>query len=135
MSFRQKFMNFMYGRNGTDALAIASVVLYLILAFINMFVRSAILSAIELLPLIYAFFRMFSKNTFKRRAENQKFLSVWSKFTPHLILMRDRFKERKTSRFRTCPHCKAVLRLPIKKGSHEVRCPRCNEKFKVRVIF
>jgi hypothetical protein len=34
-----------------------------------------------------------------------------------------------------CPHCKANLRLPRKKGKHSVVCPRCKERFEVKNLF
>lgn len=35
--------------------------------------------------------------------------------------------------YRTCPECKANIRLPKKKGAHSVRCPRCSTLFDVKI--
>lgn len=35
--------------------------------------------------------------------------------------------------FRICPECKANIRLPKKKGSHTVVCPRCKCRFEVKI--
>lgn len=35
--------------------------------------------------------------------------------------------------YRICPSCKANIRLPKKKGTHTVRCPRCGVLFEVKI--
>ncbi|MFR2916862.1 MAG: hypothetical protein ACLTKQ_08005 [Acutalibacteraceae bacterium] len=47
--------------------------------------------------------------------------------------MRDKWAFRKTHVFKKCPGCKAVLRLPRKKGKHTVNCPHCHKNFTVHV--
>ena len=42
------------------------------------------------------------------------------------------FKDRKTHVFKKCPQCKAMIRLPKRKGSHEVICPKCGREFKIK---
>ena len=44
-----------------------------------------------------------------------------------------RFSERKTHIYKTCPHCRATLRLPRAKGEHTTRCPRCGKEFGVKI--
>ena len=77
MSFFQKlgnaFSRFMYGRNGSDQLGWASIVLLLVLNTVNLFMRSGsetvhtILSTASLLLMVWILFRMFSRNLPKRR--------------------------------------------------------------------
>ena len=35
--------------------------------------------------------------------------------------------------YKKCPHCRAQLRLPRKKGEHDVCCPRCKVTFSVKI--
>ena len=74
-----RYAEFMRGRNGTDELYIAAIAVYLLLIVINVFVRSRILSAVVWIVFILAMFRFFSKDTYRRQAENQKFLQIVDK--------------------------------------------------------
>ena len=131
MGFREKLYRFMLGRNGVDSVCYASLLVYILLAIVNAFVGSFIISTIMFLITVYIFFRILSKNVYKRRAENAKLLRMTEKFKP----LTRRIKEMRTYRFRKCTNCKTTLRLPIRKGKHSVICPKCKNKFKVRIIF
>lgn len=133
MRFRDRLIRFMYGRNGFDKLG--QVVLWtgILISVINMFVGSVILMLANYVILFYCFFRVFSRNVYKRRAENVKFLKLWSKFIGFFKLRRNKFRDRKTHVYRKCPSCKALLRLPRSKGEHTVRCPRCSTRFETKV--
>ena len=135
MRFREKLFRFMYGRNGADKLCYAVFVVYFVLSVVNTFVRFSPLNIILMLLPAYVIFRMLSKNISKRRAENQKFLSWWNKVEPHFKMIIARMKEMKTRSFHRCPNCKAMLRLPRKKGKHTVACPNCKHKFNIRIWF
>ena len=93
------------------------------------------LSVIGWVVIIYAFYRFFSKNIEKRRAENAKWLKMTGGIRKKFKLLGNRIKFRKTHVFRTCPGCKAVLRMKKEKGKHEVTCPHCGTKFKFSVRF
>ncbi|MDD7794363.1 hypothetical protein [Clostridium sp. 'White wine YQ'] len=133
--FKNKLIRFMYGRYGTDQLYIALVIASFVLMLINSFIHSNILSIFIWVVLIFTFYRSFSKNIFKRRRENQMFLKIWSPIKAKSSLTIRRLKEFKTHRYRKCPHCKKVLRLPRKTGNHTVNCPVCHKDFKVRILF
>ena len=134
-----KFFQFMQGRyGGNDGLNIGLMAIYLVLAILKTFIRNSfvewIIYVLSMAVLIYSVFRMFSKNIPARQAENAKFMRFWYKIKPKLVLVKDRVKDIKTKRYRTCPHCKNVLRLPYKRGKHNVRCPKCGKDFGVRII-
>lgn len=131
MKFKEKFIKFMSGRNGFDAITYALGIVYIILAVINLFVSSSIIYATILLICIYIIVRVFSRNLSKRRSENQKFLSLLKKIKSWFKVFGLRFKERKTHIYKKCPHCKNTLRLPKiqDKQTHTVNCPCCNQKF------
>lgn len=138
-SLRYKIAAFMQGRNGADHLTAFSLILYAVLAVVRVFFRRhytayLITGGLMLLLLAYAIFRVLSKNICKRQQENEVFRRAWLKVRPRLILFKDRIKDIKTKRYRTCPGCKNVLRLPYSRGKHTVRCPKCGREFKVRII-
>lgn len=148
MKFTEKLIRFMSGRNGTDALGKACFHLYLLLLFINLFVRNAVLSVIVSLLAVYILFRMFSKNLAARRAENMRYWDLRTKLgtklrtVPVFRRFGDWWRKRRmrmaklgTNRFRTCPNCHAELCLPRKKGKHTVNCPKCRRDFAVRILF
>ena len=124
---------FMYGRYGTDKLGncmlIAYTVIILVQAVLSVFTDSVlldlILSLASLILIFIIFFRMFSKNIYKRRRENERFCGFFR-------LRKNKIRDRKTHVYRKCPSCKAVLRLPKAKGKHFVVCPRCKHRFSVR---
>ena len=132
----------MYGRYGTDTLSKVNLwaytgvlILYTVLRIVFAFALKGNTLAPTILSICYIvisaalvsllFFRMFSKNIVKRRAENEKFCGFFK-------LRRNMFRDRKTHVYRKCPKCKAVLRLPKSRGKHTVVCPRCKERFEVR---
>ena len=129
---------FMYGRYGWDTLsrvlmwvyvAIVFVQIILSIIFRNNTLASNIISVTYLATsmglVFWIFFRVFSRNIYKRRRENEKFCGFFK-------LIRNKFRDRKTHVYRKCPKCKAVLRLPKAKGKHTVVCPRCKNRFEVR---
>ncbi len=127
-----KFNRFMYGRYGADQFYYALLIAFLILSVLaNLFFRPLLILADALV--IWAFLRYFSKNIYKRREENRKWLSIWRNIKNYCTFLRDRWRDRKVCRYRKCPYCKAIARLPIRKGKHSVKCPRCQKSFKVNI--
>lgn len=126
-NFLYKIAQFMQGRYGTDQLNNSLLVLWLVLAFINMFARLWVISIIELILVALYFYRALSKNIYKRGYENRKFLPVYNAVTNFFILQYKKIKDFKTHRYVKCSYCKAQLRVPNKKGKHTVRCPKCKQ--------
>lgn len=133
--FRDRIEGLMRGRYGIDELYYFAIALCLVLMVVNAFVQSPIIGAFMWVFLVCAIFRSFSRNIYKRRLENDRFLSIWMKLKAKCSLTIRRVKEIRTHRFRRCPQCKAVLRLPRKTGKHAVRCPRCHNEFSMRIIL
>ncbi|MBI4858558.1 MAG: hypothetical protein HY818_17625 [Acetobacterium woodii] len=133
-SLKSKLVKFMTGRYGADQLYYAMLVLVVGLILVNMLVDSVILMGVSNAILLLLIFRSFSRNISKRRVENDKFLKIWNPIKREVKLLFRRFKEIGVHRYRKCPSCKKMLRLPIKRGKHMVKCPTCQEKFEVRVI-
>lgn len=137
-----KFQRFMYGRYGIDQLYRALLWFYLAAIILAMILGSAvdgifyiIFSAAAWGLFIFAFLRVFSKKTENRRKENENWLKFAGIFKKKFKDLGNRWKFRKTHVFRTCPQCKAVLRMKRVKGKHAVVCPHCSKKFEFRVLF
>ena len=131
---KNKLAQFMYGRYGTDQLYIALIGAYFALIVANTFISSTVISIFMSAVLVYTIFRALSRNVYKRRMENEKFMKIWRPIKAQGSLMIRRVKEIKTHRFRKCPHCKKVLRLPRMRGKHTVKCPCCNKEFELRIL-
>lgn len=137
-----KFQRFMYGRYGIDQLYRALLWFYLAAIILSMILGRAvdgifyiIFSAVAWGLFIFAFLRVFSKKTENRRKENENWLKFAGIFKKKFKDFGNRWKFRKTHVFRTCPQCKAVLRMKRVKGKHAVVCPHCSKKFEFRVLF
>ncbi|MBO5024341.1 MAG: hypothetical protein J6D11_08585 [Clostridia bacterium] len=133
ISFRERMIRFMYGRNGVDTLCNVLMITYAVLAVIDLFIGSVWLSLATLALAVYAIFRMMSHNVAKRRAENARFCGMGRKIKQWFKRMNNKFRDRKTHVYRKCPHCKNTLRLPKVKGMHTVNCPCCHNKFDVKI--
>lgn len=133
--FKQKLIRFMYGRYGVDPLHNALLIAYLILFVLSLFLRAPILSLLSPACLIWAIFRMLSRNHAARRRENEVYLKLLGRIKGFFKLSFDRIRECRTHVYHKCPHCAAVLRLPRRRGKHTVRCPRCGDSFSMNVFW
>lgn len=138
-NLKDRLARFMHGRYGTDQLHYGLFVVCLVLAVVNSFVHNALansmMSVLLLAVLFLMLFRTFSRNINQRRQENEKFKKLWNSIKGKFSLAIRRIKEIRTHRFRQCPACKTVLRLPRKTGKHTVKCPCCHKEFKVRITL
>ncbi len=127
----------MIGRNGPDNLFRFCVWTALAVSIISIFVFNPWVqlgfSVVYYGLLGYALFRMLSKNVYKRRQENDKYLAVKGKVKAFFSRKKAQFRDRKTHVYKTCPNCKATLRLPKQKGKHTTSCPRCRKSFEVKI--
>lgn len=129
---RNGLIRFMYGRSGPDSLYKASLVLYFILAVINMFAGSTILWLAMTALFIWSMFRCFSRNVYKRQQENIRYLQIKDKTVKKFRMYKTMLTDKEHS-YKKCSHCKQILRLPKKKGEHGVVCPKCHEKTIVKI--
>ena len=147
--FKERLYRFMYGRYGTDELYVFSFITFGVLWLSEMIVTSFMpegwvqaivslcFSVVITALLIWSTFRVFSKNIYKRRRENEAYIKARRAVA--------RFFSGNTSRkskgmnrddeytvFRDCTWCSSTLRLTRRAGKHKVRCPRCNKLFYVK---
>jgi DNA-directed RNA polymerase subunit RPC12/RpoP len=133
-NLRDKINRFMQGRNGVDDLYKALLFVIFILLVVNNFLNSPVVSLITWAGLVWAISRALSKNIYKRKIENKKYLEkignpVKSKFS----IFRKKYEDRKTHKYYKCKNCGTNLRLPKKKGTLMVKCPKCKNTFKVKI--
>ena len=136
-SLKYKIMRFMSGRyGGADKLNYFLLGLYLFFCILNAliknFVVTIVLEALTLACMFVVLFRMFSRNIYKRRRENEVFLKISRTVLPNTKLIKSKWKDRKTHVYKKCPACKAQLRLKKIPGVHTAKCPRCQNTFKVK---
>ena len=126
---------FMQGRNGSDALGRflvwAALILYVLGILIPSYV-GGLFSFLGLAALIYTLFRMFSRNTARRSAENTWFWNKTAKLRTAVSQARVRFKNRKEYKYFRCPKCHAWLKLKRGSGEGTLTCGKCKHAFKAK---
>ncbi len=145
MSLKSRFQKFLYGRYGADQLYNALFLWQLILLFsgalfsifgsfhVAFTAVSIVLYLLGISMFVWTLFRCLSRNHAARRKENQSYLRLRARLR-HPFRKRNKCpSDTDTHIFRTCPRCKANLRLPRQVGKHTVKCPRCEKRFGVRV--
>ncbi len=133
-NFKQKLLTFMYGRYGVDELYYGLFTAWFVLVIVNMFARSSVIYLLETVAIVFSIWRVLSRNYEKRRRENAAFLKTWKPVKNYLLYCKDRIRDIKTFRYRKCPKCRAIIKLPNKRGKHTTRCPKCGERFDVRIL-
>lgn len=131
MNFFNKVYKFMHGRYGIDEVYKVGLVVCVLLSFINIFANNRIVSLIETLLIIIIVYRAMSRDIYKRRRENMVYLNFKKKFFKRIDKIKVRWRDRNTHIYRKCPKCKTVLRLPLVRGKHVCKCPKCSHKFTV----
>ena len=129
---RERTAAFMVGRNGNDKLNNAILVLSLIfLLFSSFFSKSigGLFFPLALILLGLSYFRMFSRNLYKRRDENEKYLRKRAKVLSEFNMLRERWRQRKDFKFFTCPSCHTNLRVPRGRGKIKIVCRKCGHSF------
>ncbi len=137
-NLRNALARFMYGRNGMDQLNRALLYVYLALWLLQILIAKLEIPVLNMLCSVafYAvmfliFFRMFSKNLYKRRAENQKWVNwVW-KLKSNRAGAKARHADKEHKYF-TCKDCKTICRVPAGKGKIIITCPKCGAKIEAR---
>ena len=119
----------MTGRYGVDQLSRLYLVLTLVLLVLSMITKLPIFYGLAIILLIYMYYRMFSKNTTKMYAQNQKYLNMRYQIVVKWNNAKKHFAQRKEYRFYRCPKCHQKVRVPRGKGKICITCPKCKMEF------
>ena len=125
MNWLRKFME---GRYGGDQLTVGLLILAILMTLLGQLLRLPIIDILGYLPLVWALFRMLSRNKLQRSKENYKFMMVLSPVYSRYRVIRDRLRD-KEHRYYRCPKCGASLRVPKGKGRIAITCPKCKTEF------
>ena len=129
---KQRLLQFMAGRNGNDAFNRFLLVLILILMLLSLFLPSGLRSIFYSLTIVllgYSYFRMFSRNLYKRQMENARYWEKRSRVIASFRLLKERWVQRKDFCFFSCPSCRTTLRVPRCKGQIKIVCRKCGSSF------
>ncbi len=132
IKFRQWLTGFMYGRRGVDKLSLfliaAAFVVSLFEGFLPGLLRS-LFSVVSLACLLYAVYRILSRDIYRREQENAWYLKKRAAVLRWFRSVRDRWQQRGEYRFYRCPSCRALLRVPRGKGKLLLTCRKCGNRF------
>lgn len=90
---------------------------------------SRILYTAALAALICIYFRMFSKDLYRRRSENAKYLRAKERVLSHLRTWKAGWVQRREYKFFRCPSCHSYLRVPRGRGKISIVCRKCGTGF------
>ena len=123
---------FMTGRNGMDNISWHAMRGCIALLVINIFLRSPVLELLGNALLVYALFRILSRNIAKRQAENSRYIVFFEKISKEVRQFFLRLKGMKTYKYFRCPGCRNRLRMKRGSGERSITCPVCRHQFTQR---
>ena len=126
--FGYKLAQFMMGRHGMDQFSRDLMAYGMILVVADIFIPGRIVSYIGYLIVIFAIYRIFSRNNAKMMAQ----LS-WYKTYVDNPLRAFLNRDRKNYRYFRCPCCRQVQKAPKGRGRIRVTCHKCGNVFEKKV--
>jgi len=132
---KEKLARFMQGRYGNDQLNNFLMKAFLIEFLLYFLLRgvsrglSTVMYYLGFATIIYVYYRLFSRNIYKRASENQAFLNKTVNIRSKINSQKSMMQQRKTHRIYKCPTCKQKVRVPKGKGKISIHCPNCDTYF------
>jgi hypothetical protein len=126
---QDKMRRFMMGRYGSDDLNRFLLGLGIALLLLSTFFRYGIFEIIAFIILAISYYRMLSRNINQRYVENQKFITIKSRFFSYFQSLRFNSTKKRTHHIYACPTCKQKIRVPKGKGKICITCPKCHAEF------
>ena len=130
---RECFERFMRGRYGVDKLSNFLVILAIILVILDFFVHVSpfhqIINILTFMAVLLAYMRIFSRNHYKRSAENERFMKIYNRVRFFAATKKSHMEQRKTHHIYKCPNCRQSIRVPKGKGRIAITCPMCHTEF------
>ena len=110
MNFLRKLM---YGRYGSDQLnlflLIACLLCGILCRFVKVSIVAQLLSVVGYVLILYSLYRTFSRNYDRRRAENNKFLSITDPLTRNFRRMNAQARDREGAHPYLLPQLRRVF--------------------------
>lgn len=133
-NWRYRLFQFMQGRYGMDQLGKFLLIASMVLILISNFRYLHILYLPGILLLAYTYFRIMSRNIFKRQRENQKYLALRQRFSRKKSTVQtgagfQGANENLQYNFYRCRNCGQTVRVPKGKGTLKITCPSCGNSF------
>ena len=125
MDFLRRFM---YGRYGNDSLNKFLTTIACVLLIPYWVTRWRIIYYLIFVLFITIYYRMLSRQTYKRAAENSRFLTWWAPIQRKTLGKTMQMQD-KQHRYFKCPTCRKTLRVPRGKGKISITCPHCKRNF------
>lgn len=136
----RRLMDGRYGMDPLGSLLLIAFVFfnYLIRFALNTLLKRGLIPAawwvtlLRFLPaaiLVWAVWRMLSRNIPARCAENSVYVGWSSRLRRWMTQQRQRVESSKTHRQYRCPQCSQQLRVPRGRGKIAIRCPKCGAEF------
>lgn len=125
---KEKLYRFMMGRYGNDSFNRFLLALSLVFFVISVFGAGGFYLG-GLACLVFAYFRMLSRNTYKRSLENNRYMKYEYQVKRYFSNLWKNLKQSKTHHIYRCPSCRQKIRIPRGKGRIEIRCPKCGQTF------
>ncbi len=129
---RNRIRQFMAGRYGSDQLNRALSFVIIILLVVSLIGQNTLLSYlwyVALVLLLVSYYRTLSRDIYRRQKENQWFLDKTERLRSRFRIQRDQFRQRQDYKFFDCPQCHTTVRVPKGKGTLNITCPKCRERF------
>lgn len=128
--FKSGLARFMNGRYGADRLGFVTLWTAVVLSLIGSFSRVSLFSLLAFVLYGWTLYRMMSRNTVKRRLENDRFEGWFAPIATRTRQSLNRLKMRRKFKYFRCPQCKSLLKLPRKVGEVTMTCGKCGHQFK-----
>ncbi len=125
----RKFMTGRYGVDEYSRFLNMTAMISLVLSMLLDNAVSGVLWLIAIVTLVWSYIRLLSRNTYKRRAENNAYLTLRYNLTRKFSGWKQRMQQKRYYRFYKCPKCDITTRVPKGKGKIRITCPKCGEVF------
>lgn len=142
-NWKYKLYQLMQGRYGIDSFGRFLLIGAMVVILLSNFHFLHRFYLLGLLLMVYAYFRIMSRNIFKRQQENQKYMALKQKFMGN----RNKGAMNNWNRgpngtggpgmansslayhFYRCKNCGQTVRVPKGKGTLKITCPNCGNSF------
>lgn len=119
----------LYGRNGIDQLSLAILIFGAMTLILAQLIRMPLVGVVYWLCMFLFFYRTLSRNTYRRREENMRYLLLMKRVRDWFRLRGRMIREARTHTYLKCPRCGQRIRAPRGKGRVVITCQKCRGSF------